>query len=101
MSEMIWPGRIVPWRARSRRIVTSVIEPLPWWPRIGLPFTAAVSTGLPPLCPDTAHQRLLAHQHQLADRGVAHAHRAERLAAVDLRVLEQPPAVEYRERVDR
>ena len=32
----------------SRRwIVASVIEPGPWWPAIGMPLMAAMSTALP------------------------------------------------------
>ena len=31
----------------------SVIEPEPWWPAIGMPFTAAMSTALPLECSET------------------------------------------------
>ena len=45
ISEMIWCGFIVPCSVSSRWIVSSVIEPGPWWPRIGMPLTAAMSTA--------------------------------------------------------
>ena len=50
---MIWSGFIVPWSVSRRRIVMSVIEPEPWWPTIGMPLTAAMSTALPDECWDT------------------------------------------------
>ena len=50
---MIWCGFIVPWSVSSRRIVMSVIEPSPWWPRIGMPLIAAMSTALPEECSET------------------------------------------------
>ena len=31
----------------------SVIDPGPWWPRIGMPLIAAMSTASPMLCSDT------------------------------------------------
>ena len=34
-------------------MVMSVIEPEPWWPMIGIPLTAAMSTALPLECSDT------------------------------------------------
>ena len=34
-------------------MVRSVIEPLPWWPTIGMPLTIAMSTALPEECWDT------------------------------------------------
>jgi hypothetical protein len=45
--EMICAGSIVPWRVSRRWIAISVIEPLPWWPMIGMPLIAAMSTALP------------------------------------------------------
>ena len=36
ISVMIWAGFIVPCSVSSRRTAMSVIEPLPWWPRIGI-----------------------------------------------------------------
>ena len=50
---MIWCGFIVPWRVSRRWIVRSVIEPLPWWPTIGMPLIAAMSTALPVECSET------------------------------------------------
>ena len=50
---MIWCGFIVPCRVSSRWIVSSVIEPGPWWPRIGTPLIAAMSTAVPVECSDT------------------------------------------------
>ena len=50
---MIWCGFIVPCSVSSRRIVMSVIEPAPWWPRIGMPLIAAMSTALPEECSET------------------------------------------------
>ena len=50
ISEMIWCGFIVPCRVRSRWIVISVMEPAPWWPRIGMPLIAAMSTAVPVEC---------------------------------------------------
>jgi hypothetical protein len=50
---MIWWGFIVPCSVSSRRIVMSVIEPAPWWPRIGMPLTFAMSTALPDECSET------------------------------------------------
>ena len=47
ISEMICAGFIVPWSVSSRRFVMSVIEPSPWWPRIGMPLIRAMSTALP------------------------------------------------------
>ena len=55
--EMIWCGFIVPWSVSSRRIVMSVIEPGPWWPRIGMPLIAAMSTALPEECSETLPER--------------------------------------------
>jgi hypothetical protein len=46
---MIWFGCIAPWSVSSRRIVTSVIEPAPWWPRIGIPLIFEMSTLSPVL----------------------------------------------------
>ena len=51
--EMIWWGFIVPCSVSSRRMVMSVIEPGPWWPRIGIPLIAAMSTALPDECSET------------------------------------------------
>ena len=51
--EMIWWGFMVPCSVSSRRMVMSVIEPGPWWPRIGIPLIAAMSTALPEECSDT------------------------------------------------
>ena len=31
----------------------SVIEPSPWWPRIGMPLTFAMSTASPVECSET------------------------------------------------
>ena len=31
----------------------SVIEPSPWWPRIGIPLIIAMSTALPDECAET------------------------------------------------
>ena len=53
ISEMIWCGFIVPWRVSRRWIVRSVIEPGPWWPRIGMPLIAAMSTAVPVECSET------------------------------------------------
>ena len=53
ISEMIWSGFIVPWSVSRRWIVRSVIEPLPWWPMIGMPLTIAMSTALPDECWET------------------------------------------------
>ena len=50
MRLMIWCGCIEPWSVSSRRIVMSVIEPGPWWPAIGMPLMAAMSTALPLEC---------------------------------------------------
>ena len=50
---MIWCGFIVPCSVSSRRIVMSVIEPGPWWPTIGMPLIAAMSTALPVECSET------------------------------------------------
>jgi hypothetical protein len=47
---MIWWGFIVPWSVSRRRIVMSVMEPAPWWPMIGIPLIAAMSTALPEEC---------------------------------------------------
>ena len=47
ISEMIWVGCIGPWSVSSLRIVSSVIEPRPWWPRIGVSLILAMSTALP------------------------------------------------------
>src|SRR5918999_1483968 len=46
-SEMIWAGAIVPCSCIRRRTVCSVIPPASWWPRIGMPLTAAMSTAFP------------------------------------------------------
>ena len=51
--EMIWCGFIVPCSVSRRRIVMSVIEPGPWWPRIGMPLIVAMSTALPDECSET------------------------------------------------
>ena len=53
MRLMIWWGFIVPCSVSRRRIVMSVIEPAPWWPRIGMPLIAAMSTALPVECSET------------------------------------------------
>ena len=50
---MIWCGFIVPWRVSRRWIVTSVIEPEPWWPMIGTPLIAAMSIAVPVECSET------------------------------------------------
>ncbi len=50
MSEMIWCGFIVPCRVSRRWIVMSVIEPGPWWPMMGMPLMAAMSTAVPVEC---------------------------------------------------
>ena len=47
---MIWSGFIVPCSVSRRCTVSSVIEPLPWWPRIGMPLILAMSTALPDEC---------------------------------------------------
>jgi hypothetical protein len=47
MRVMICAGFIVPCRVSRRRTARSVIEPLPWWPRIGVPLILAMSTALP------------------------------------------------------
>ena len=44
---MISSGLKVPWRVSRRRIVTSVIEPLPWWPLIATPLIFERSTEEP------------------------------------------------------
>src|ERR1700756_1500551 len=33
---MIWLGAVLAWRVRRRRMVMSVMLPLPWWPWIGM-----------------------------------------------------------------
>jgi hypothetical protein len=43
----------VPWSVSSRWIVTSVIEPGPWWPVIVIPLIAPMSTAVPVECSDT------------------------------------------------
>ena len=50
---MIWCGFIVPCSVSSRWIVSSVIEPAPWWPTIGTPLMAAMSTAVPVECSET------------------------------------------------
>ena len=50
---MICAGCIAPWSVRSFRTVISVISPLPWWPRIGVPLIAEMSTALPELWCET------------------------------------------------
>ena len=52
-SEMICAGCIAPWSVMSFRTVVSVISPLPWWPRIGVPLIAEMSTALPELWCET------------------------------------------------
>ena len=52
-SEMIWCGCIVPWSSIRRRTVISVMPPGSWWPRIGMPLIAAMSTALPEVCSET------------------------------------------------
>ena len=47
MRVMIWAGLIVPCSVSRRRTAMSVIEPLPWLPRIGMPLIFAMSTALP------------------------------------------------------
>ena len=53
ISVMIWCGFIEPCSVSRRRIVMSVIEPGPWWPRIGMPLIAAMSTASPEECSET------------------------------------------------
>ena len=53
ISEMIWWGFIVPCSVSRRWMTRSVIEPLPWLPRIGMPLIAAMSTAVPVVCSET------------------------------------------------
>ena len=56
---MIWWGFIVPWSVSRLRIVMSVIEPSPWWPTIGVPLMAAMSTALPEECSETLPEAVM------------------------------------------
>ena len=44
---MIWWGTNSPCSVSSARIVRSVIVPAPWWPAIGMPLIAEMSTASP------------------------------------------------------
>src|SRR5947199_129444 len=50
---MIWCGFITPCSVSSRRTAMSVIDPGPWWPRIGMPSILAMSTASPVECSET------------------------------------------------
>jgi len=56
ISEMIWCGFIAPWSVSRLWIVTSVTDPGPWWPAIGMPLMAErVTTANTNFAPKMAH----------------------------------------------